>query len=142
MKFPVVAYCQVSPKGQSCNEKSDKDNKCHGMNINQIDDNVIVYYGKTIISSWFMVFLYMKKQILQMDVKVQDAFNPQSYHGSSNSEIRHVDLGNIESNENGVAKGLIKLNKSGIKLYGPPELSIVNDIMIHEGEDIWVGKDY
>ena len=142
VNFPIFAICNVSPKGQSCNGKSDKDNKCKGtININQIDrDNVIVDYKieKLIPSGLHGFHIHEKADFSNGCKSAGPHFNPFNYnHGSSNSEIRHVgDLGNIESNENGVADGLINLNKSGIKLYGPPEFSIINrSVMIHEGED-------
>ncbi|MFG0288827.1 MAG: superoxide dismutase family protein [Rhodopirellula sp. JB044] len=61
-------------------------------------------------------------------------FNPtHQEHGKPGEEKRHVgDLGNIEANEDGVAK--IDITDEVISLDGPNSI-IGRSVMIHEGED-------
>lgn len=61
-------------------------------------------------------------------------FNPHNKtHGGPTAEVRHVgDLGNINTNDSGVAKGTIE--DKYIKLIGP-ESVIGRMVVVHAGED-------
>lgn len=63
-------------------------------------------------------------------------FNPYNkMHGGPNDEERHVgDMGNIEADANGVARGV--LYDHLIKIIGPAEFSVVGrSVMVHADPD-------
>merc|ERR1712007_22645 len=63
-------------------------------------------------------------------------FNPyKKTHGAPDDEERHVgDMGNIEPDADGVAKGV--LHDKLIKIIGPAEFSVVGrSVMVHADED-------
>nr|1F1D_A Chain A, COPPER-ZINC SUPEROXIDE DISMUTASE [Saccharomyces cerevisiae] len=61
-------------------------------------------------------------------------FNPfKKTHGAPTDEVRHVgDMGNVKTDENGVAKGSFK--DSLIKLIGPTSV-VGRSVVIHAGQD-------
>lgn len=61
-------------------------------------------------------------------------FNPfKQTHGSPTAEVRHVgDMGNIQTDANGTAKGTLTDNL--IKLFGPTSV-IGRSVVVHGGQD-------
>jgi superoxide dismutase, Cu-Zn family len=142
VKFPIFAFSKISPQGKNCNGKVDTKNNCKGRVIlAQTDkDTVLINYNvKNLFPPGLHGFhIHEKADFSNGCLSAGPHFNPyNNTHGSSVSENRHVgDLGNIRSNDKGIAKGTKVLKKSGIKLYGEPEFSVIGrSMMVHEGED-------
>ena len=142
VKFPIFAFSNVSPQGNNCHGKIDKNNNCRGRVIlTQIDKDIVLinYNIRNLFPPGLHGFhIHEKADFSNGCISAGPHFNPyNNTHGSSVSENRHVgDLGNIISNDKGIARGTKILKNSGIKLYGEPDFSVIGrSMMVHEGED-------
>lgn len=141
LKYPIVAISKVKPQGKSCKGGYNNSNFCKGKVVfiqNNENDIVIRYTITGLLPGKHGFHIHEKADFSKGCISAGPHFNPfNKKHGPTVHNERHVgDLGNITANQKGIAKGKLLLYKSGIKLYGPDEYSIINrSVMIHSDED-------
>jgi len=135
----ATALCNVSPQGQGCPGAASVSGTCTGtITFNQITEEIceIAYEIKGLSPGKHGFHIHEKSDFSDGCNSAGPHFNPyKKTHGSPNDEERHVgDLGNIEPDANGIAKGIITDHL--VKIVGPPELSVIGrSVMVHADED-------
>mmetsp|Transcript_4007 Transcript_4007/g.8097 ORF Transcript_4007/g.8097 Transcript_4007/m.8097 type:complete len:187 (-) Transcript_4007:53-613(-) len=134
-----MAVCTVSPQGKGCPGSEAVSGVCTGViNFTQMsaDSCKIEYEIKGLTPGKHGFHIHAKADFSDGCNSAGPHFNPYNKtHGAPADEERHVgDLGNIEPDANGIAKGTII--DSLIKIVGPEEYSVVGrSVMVHADED-------
>eukprot|EP00993_Chasmostoma_nieuportense_P004778 NODE_5429_length_655_cov_120.799242_g5266_i0.p1 GENE.NODE_5429_length_655_cov_120.799242_g5266_i0~~NODE_5429_length_655_cov_120.799242_g5266_i0.p1 ORF type:complete len:166 (+),score=16.79 NODE_5429_length_655_cov_120.799242_g5266_i0:64-561(+) len=137
MSFPVVATCEVMPNGKPCGGGPEEAPTCHGkIELKQVDaDNCEISYEITGLAPGKHGFhVHEKADFSNGCVSAGPHYNPfGKTHGGPQDTERHVgDLGNVEADSNGVAKG--RIVDSLVKLVG--EHTVVGrSLMVHADSD-------
>lgn len=134
-----VAVCMVSPQGKPCGGGAEAATVCTGtITFTQISDTQcrIEYEIKGLTPGKHGFHIHEKSDFTDGCNSAGPHFNPyKKTHGAPGDEERHAgDLGNIEPDANGVAKGVI--TDRLIKIVGPPEFSVLDrSVMVHADPD-------
>lgn len=137
MSFPIKAVCEVGPGGKPCGGGSEQAPECSGtITFEQTDENTctIRYEIKGLTPGKHGFHVHEKADFSEGCVSAGPHYNPHGKeHGGPDDENRHVgDLGNIEPDASGVAKGEI-VDKQ-IKLAG--EFTVIGrSMMVHADPD-------
>lgn len=136
VEFPVKAVCEVGEAGKACDGSTSKTGVCGMVSFTQTDaETTEIEYEVTGLSPGLHGFhIHEKADFSNGCASAGPHYNPfKQTHGGPGSDIRHVgDLGNIEANADGVAKG--KMTDKYIKLFG--EYTVVGrSMMIHADPD-------
>lgn len=135
----AVATCEVSPQGKGCPGSEAVAGTCTGtITFTQVEENKckIDYEIKGLSPGKHGFHIHEKADFSDGCNSAGPHFNPyKKTHGAPGDEERHAgDLGNIEPNASGVAKGTII--DSLVKIIGPPDFSVVGrSVMVHADED-------
>lgn len=137
---PAVAVCNVSPQGKACSGATDTATRtCTGtITFTQISDTKcqIDYEIYGLAPGKHGFHIHEKSDFSDGCNSAGPHFNPyKKTHGAPGDEERHVgDLGNVEPDAQGVAKG--RIIDHLIKIVGAPEHSVVGrSVMVHADED-------
>eukprot|EP00419_Tripos_fusus_P009746 CAMPEP_0172661838 /NCGR_PEP_ID=MMETSP1074-20121228/4975_1 /TAXON_ID=2916 /ORGANISM="Ceratium fusus, Strain PA161109" /LENGTH=175 /DNA_ID=CAMNT_0013477671 /DNA_START=47 /DNA_END=574 /DNA_ORIENTATION=- len=137
MSYPIKAVCVVGPEGKTC-DGAPEGKLCTGTIVfeqtEQDADCTISYEISGLTPGKHGFHIHEKADFSNGCNSAGPHYNPfKKTHGAPEDEERHVgDLGNIEPDETGVAKGTI--SDRLIKLAG--ETSVVGrSVMVHADED-------
>jgi len=133
---PIKAVCEVSPQGKPCGGGEEAAPDCSGkIWLRQVGDKCqIRYVVKGLTPGKHGFHIHEKADFSDGCKSCGPHYNPfKKTHGNRTDEERHVgDLGNIEANAKGVARGAFV--DTLIKLDG--ENSVIGrSIIVHEDED-------
>merc|ERR1712023_35949 len=135
--YPIRAECEVAPNGQACSGGDDSGTPCTGIiRLIQTDADTceIEYEVRGLSPGQHGFHVHEKADFSQGCASAGPHYNPfGKLHGAPSDEERHVgDLGNIEPDESGVARG--RMVDRLIKLEG--ETTVVGrSMMIHADPD-------
>jgi len=137
LKYPKVAVCEVAPRGKACGGGAESSPGCTGtitLTQTSADECVIEYCVKGLTPGKHGFHIHEKADFSDGCVSAGPHYNPfGKTHGAPSDAERHVgDLGNIEPDASGVAKGII--TDRLIKIEG--EHTVVGrSFMVHADPD-------
>lgn len=136
--FPVMAVCNVAPRGMRCDGKEDE-NATGVRGLVEFTQNMpescLIRWNITGLTEGMHGFhIHELADFSQGCASALGHYNPFGRtHGGPKDEERHVgDLGNIMADENGNAAG--EITDHLVKLYGDTSI-IGRSVMVHAGED-------
>jgi len=137
LKYPKVAVCEVAPQGKACGGGAECAPGCTGtitLTQTSADECVIEYCIKGLTPGKHGFHIHEKADFSNGCNSAGPHYNPfGKTHGSPSDVERHVgDLGNIEPDASGIAKGVISDHL--IKIEG--EYTVVGrSFMVHADPD-------
>jgi len=144
MPYPIKAVCEVGPEGKPCGGGAEAAPGCTGMiHFEQTDADTckICYEIKGLTPGKHGFHVHEKADFSNGCTSAGPHYNPYGKtHGAPEDEERHVgDLGNIEPDATGVAKG--EISDRLIKLEG--EFSVIGrSMMVHaDPDDLGLGNN-
>ncbi|CAJ1365318.1 unnamed protein product [Effrenium voratum] len=135
----AVAKCEVSPQGKACPGAGPVSGTCTGtITFTQETQRrcKIEYEIKGLSAGLHGFHIHEKADFSDGCNSAGPHFNPyKKTHGAPGDEERHAgDMGNIEPDSSGVARGV--LYDSLIRIVGPAEFSVVGrSVMVHADPD-------
>jgi Cu-Zn family superoxide dismutase len=140
--FPVKALSEIGEAGKSCDGSTTSSGVCGSVHFTQTDAETITieYEIRGLQPGKQHGFhIHEKADFSNGCASAGPHYNPfGKTHGGPDDEVRHVgDLGNVETDADGVAKG--KITDKSIKLFG--EYTVVGrSMMVHaDGDDLGKG---
>jgi len=144
LKYPKVAVCEVAPKGKPCGGGTEQAPGCTGtitLTQTSADECIIDYCIKGLSPGKHGFHIHEKADFSDGCMSAGPHYNPfGKTHGAPGDEERHVgDLGNIEPDASGVAKGTI--TDRLVKLEGDRTV-IGRSFMVHaDPDDLGLGDN-